>query len=88
MHRLAGAIAAAGLLVGGAAGAWADQPGRDWMSKDAVKQQMERQGYSGILMEADDGHWEGEAIKDGRIVEFHADAHTGKITKSKPKAED
>jgi hypothetical protein len=70
------------------AGAFADQPGADWMSKDAVKQKMQAAGYSGILMEADDGHWEGEAIKDGRIVEFHADAHSGEITRSQPKTED
>lgn len=83
------AIALAALVLSAAATvASADQPGRDWMSKSAVKQQMEAQGYSGILMEADDGRWEGEAIKDGRIVKFHADPHTGRITKSVPKTED
>jgi hypothetical protein len=50
--------------------ALADQPGADWMSKVDIKKQMEAQGYSSILVEADDGPWEGEAIKDGRIVEF------------------
>ncbi len=68
--------------------ALADQPGADWMTKEAVKTQMQSEGYSAIVMGADDGHWEGEAVKDGRIVEFHADAHTGKITKSEPKTED
>jgi hypothetical protein len=66
----------------------ADQPGADWIGKAALKTQMQAEGYSGIIAEADDGHWEGEAIKDGRIVEFHADPRTGKITKSEPKTED
>jgi hypothetical protein len=66
----------------------ADQPGSDWMSKHDVMQQMEQQGFSGIVMEADDGRWEGLAVKDGRIVKFHADPHTGKITKLKPKTKD
>lgn len=65
-----------------------DQPGPDWMSKAALKKQMESEGYSAIVVGVDDGHWEGEAVKDGRIVEFHADGKTGKITKSKPKSED
>lgn len=65
-----------------------DQPGADWMSKVDLKKQMERDGYSAIVVGVDDGHWEGEAVKDGRIVEFHANGKTGKITKSKPKTED
>lgn len=65
-----------------------DRPGADWMQKPALKQQMQNEGYSAIVVGADDGHWEGEAVKDGRIVEFHADARTGKITKSQPKTED
>jgi hypothetical protein len=68
--------------------ALADQPGADWMSKVDLKKQMEAQGYSSILVEADDGPWEGEAIKDGTIVEFHADPHSGKITKFKVKTKD
>jgi hypothetical protein len=65
--------------------ALADRPGPDWMKEADVKKQMEKQGYSSITMEADDGHWDGEAVKDDKIVEFHADAHTGQITKSEPK---
>lgn len=67
---------------------WADQPGPDWMSKAGLKAQMQKQGYSAIVVGADDGHWEGEAVKGGRIVEFHADGKTGAITKSEPKTED
>ena len=75
-------------LVMGTGLALADQPGADWMSKADLKKMMESQGYSAIVVGADDGHWEGEAVKDGKIVEFHADAHTGEITKSEPKTED
>ncbi|WP_245930793.1 PepSY domain-containing protein [Methylobacterium radiodurans] len=72
-----------------AGGAYAkDRPGSDWISKDDLKKQMQSEGYSAIVVGVDDGHWEGEAVKDGRIVEFHADGKTGKITKSKPKTED
>lgn len=79
-------ITAAFILATGSA--YADMPGADWMSKDALKKQMQGEGYSAIVVGADDGHWEGEAVKDGKIVEFHADAHSGKITKSLPKTED
>lgn len=68
--------------------ALAGQPGADWMSKADLKKSMEGQGYSAIVVGADDGHWEGEAVKDGHIVEFHADGKTGKITKSQAKTED
>ncbi len=76
------------MTLGGTALADHDQPGPDWISKADVIKQMQGQGYSGIILEADDGHWEGEAIKDGRIVEFDADPHTGKITRVEPKHED
>lgn len=65
-----------------------DKPGADWISKDNLKQQMQKEGYSAIVVGVDDGHWEGEAVKEGRIVEFHADGKTGKITKSEVKTED
>lgn len=78
---------AAAFAVAGSTVAYADTPGADWMSKVDLKKKMESEGYTAIVAGADDGHWEGEAVKDGRIVEFHADAHTGKITKSEPKRE-
>lgn len=81
-------LATSAALVLGSGVALADQPGKDWMSKAEVMKKMQAQGYSGILIEADDGHWEGEAIKDGRIVEFDADAHTGRIIRSRPKTLD
>ena len=79
---------ASALALAGTTFAHAGSPGADWMSKVDLKTKMPSEGYSAIVAGADDGHWEGEAVKDGRIVEFHADAHTGKITKSEPKRED
>jgi hypothetical protein len=87
MHMFKAMIVATAVMTVSAV-ALADQPGADWMSKGDVMKKMEGQGYSAIVMEADDGHWEGEAVKNGTIVEFHADAHTGAVTKSKPKTED
>jgi hypothetical protein len=49
---------------------------------------MEEQGYSEIEITAADGRWEGQAIKDGKIIEFHADPHTGVITKDLKDAKD
>jgi hypothetical protein len=37
-----------------------------------------------LALEADDGRWEGEGIKDGKKMEFHADPKTGVITFEKP----
>ncbi|BBU32564.1 hypothetical protein BTHE68_62980 (plasmid) [Burkholderia sp. THE68] len=70
------------------AGAWvahADTPGSDWMSKEQAIQKLGEQGYSNAYLKADDGHWEGEATKGGRIYELHVDSHSGEITKSEPK---
>jgi hypothetical protein len=32
-------------------------------------------------LEADDGYWEGKGLKDGKLIEFKADPHTGDIIK-------
>jgi uncharacterized membrane protein YkoI len=71
--------------LGLAAAALADMPGKDWMPAAQAKQKIEAQGYSNITeFEADDGHWEGEGIKNGVKMEFHADARTGEIISEKP----
>ena len=36
-------------------------------------------------LEADDGHWEGDATKGGIAYEIHVDPHTGDLTKTEPK---
>lgn len=63
--------------------AWADQPGADWITKAQAQQTLKAAGYTQITkIEADDGHWEGEGLKqDGKKYEFHVDPHSGKITK-------
>jgi hypothetical protein len=81
------------ILFGGATGAaYADHhhdvPGADWITKADLLKKMEDQGYSSVVAKADDGHWEGEAVRDGHIIKFHADAHSGDITMTRPKTGD
>ncbi|HWW66223.1 MAG TPA: PepSY domain-containing protein [Sphingomonadaceae bacterium] len=59
----------------------ADRPGRDWLDRAQVTQILKEQGYQVMKLEADDHHWEGEAVKDGQRFDFHVDPHTGNITK-------
>lgn len=41
--------------------------------------------YSGVTeLEVDDGHWEGEGLKNGVKMEFSVDPRTGAITREKP----
>lgn len=63
--------------------AWADQPGADWISMAQAQETLKAAGYTQVTkIEADDGHWEGEGLKqDGKKYEFHVDPHSGKITK-------
>ena len=59
-----------------------------WISQNALTRQLEEQGYSEIEVTAVGGRWEGQAVKDGKIIEFHADPHTGVITKELNAAKD
>jgi hypothetical protein len=62
-----------------------DVPGADWMPKDQVMQKLEAAGYSNVTgLQADDGYWEGKGVKNGKILEFHVDPHTGAFTKEEP----
>ena len=59
----------------------ADQPGPDWMTAQQVIEQVLKSGYTQVTkLEADDGRWEGEGIKNGQKMDFHADPKTGVIT--------
>lgn len=70
---------------GGLALAGGDKPGADWMPADQVRQKLMDAGYTSITeLEADDGHWEGEGLKNGVKMEFHVDPKTGAITKEQP----
>ena len=78
------ALALGVMLLSGAA-AFADTPGADWMPMDQVKQKLMSAGYTTVTkIEADDGHWEGEGVKAGKKMQFHADPKTGAITSEKP----
>jgi hypothetical protein len=62
--------------------AMADQPRADWMSKAQVVEKLKASGYTSVSkLKADDGHWEGKGTKDGKVMEFHVDPHTGTVTK-------
>lgn len=87
MNRFILFIASAALF--STTAAFADKAGADWMPKEKVVQKLAAHGLTGVSgMDADDGHWEGDAIRNGKIVEFHADAHTGKLINVKPKHKD
>jgi Peptidase propeptide and YPEB domain len=61
-----------------------DWPGPDWMSRSEVVKTLEAAGYTDVgYLEADDGHWEGKGMKNGRLVKFHVDPHSGAIYKEK-----
>lgn len=64
----------------------ADQPGPNWLSMDAVIKILNNEGYSVVTeLEADDGHWEADASKDGKVYEIHIEPKTGKVIKVEPK---
>ncbi|KQP91225.1 MULTISPECIES: PepSY domain-containing protein [unclassified Methylobacterium] len=58
----------------------AEMPGADWLTPAQTKEALKSAGYSEITkLEADDGHWDGEGIKNGRRMTFDADPRTGAI---------
>lgn len=80
---LAGSLMLACMAFGSVA--IADTPGQDWIPMEKVISIVKDHGYTSISeLEADDGHWEGDGIKNGQKYEFHVDPHSGKITKDKP----
>jgi hypothetical protein len=69
------------LLVGTAGAALADKPGADWLPAEQVITKVKASGYTVIgKIEADNGRWEGEGLKNGQWMDFHADAKTGAVT--------
>ena len=58
-----------------------DQPGPDWMPAQQVIEQVLKSGYTQVTkIEAEDGRWEGEGVKNGQKIAFQADPKTGVIT--------
>ena len=48
---------------------------------EQVKAKVMQSGYTQVnKLEADDGRWEGEGIKNGQKKDFYADPRTGQIT--------
>jgi Peptidase propeptide and YPEB domain len=56
-----------------------DHPGADWISKDVAIAKVKALGYDAVRLEADDGHWDGEATKNGQFFDIHVDPHTGAL---------
>lgn len=76
---------ASALAIGVAAPAFADQPGPDWISAEQVMQKLKDAGYTQISeLDADDGRWEGEGMKNGQKMEFDVDPKTGAIQNERP----
>jgi hypothetical protein len=80
MNRFASVVFAIALSTASIGLARADQPGPDWMPAQQVIEKVLQSGYTQVTqLEADDGRWEGEGIKNGQKMEFHADSRTGVI---------
>jgi peptidase YpeB-like protein len=78
-------VLAGSLAIGSVKLVKADQPAADWMPAQQVIETVLKSGYTQVTkLEADDGRWEGEGIKNGQKMEFHADPKTGAITFEKP----
>jgi hypothetical protein len=85
MNKLTSAVFALSLAIVSLNVAKADQPGQDWMPAQQVIEQLLKSGYTLISkIEADDGRWEGEGIKNGQKMKFHADPKTGAIITERP----
>ncbi len=70
-------------MIGGAfmaVPASADTPGPRWLNVAQVTREIARQGYRVVEIEADDGRWEGEMMRNGRRFEFRANPRTGRLT--------
>jgi hypothetical protein len=73
-------VLAAALLTGGSLTSKADQPGSDWMPAEQVKEKVMQAGYKSPSSRP---MIEGEGVKDGRKMDFHADPKTGQIAHEK-----
>ena len=60
-------------------------PGQDWITMEQATQKVKDAGYSTVTkLEADDGRWEGEGVKNGQRMEFHVDPRSGAISNEHP----
>ncbi|WFU20063.1 PepSY domain-containing protein [Bradyrhizobium sp. CB3481] len=85
MNKFIAAGLAAVFAAGSSNVALADQPAADWMPAQQVIEKVLNAGYTQVTkLEVDDGRWEGEGMKNGQKMEFHADPRTGVINFEKP----
>lgn len=59
--------------------AFADEPGKDWISIGRVERLLQKEGYRLIEIESKDDHWEAEATRHGRTWDFKLNPKTGRI---------
>jgi hypothetical protein len=60
----------------------ADIPGKNWLTQVQVTKKLAGLGFKRVIkLEADDGHWEGDAMKGRRIYEIHVDPNSGALIK-------
>ena len=82
MSKVSASLFVAILIVVPITLASADQPGPDWMPMEQVKAQVMQSGYTEVTkLEADDGQWEGEGIKNGQKMEFNAERVSERMCK-------
>ncbi|CAH1658134.1 Peptidase [Hyphomicrobiales bacterium] len=78
MSRLKAVLCTVTLTAAFASHALADVPGPDWLPMEQVIAKLKESGYSAIhALEADDGRWEGEGMKNGRVMDFAVDPRSG-----------
>ncbi|GJD93898.1 hypothetical protein OCOJLMKI_1096 [Methylobacterium iners] len=66
--------------VAAAAGQGESKPAADWLPVDQIRKGLMSAGYTEITkMEVDDGHWDGEGVKNGRRMKFEVDPKSGAI---------
>jgi uncharacterized membrane protein YkoI len=82
MTKMLTFAAAASLALGLAGGAaLADPVGPGWISIEQATQKAKDAGYTDVSkIEADDGRWEGQGVKNGQTFEFHIDPKTGAVS--------
>lgn len=64
--------------------AFADEPGRGWISIGKVERLLKTEGYRLIEIEAKNDHWEAEATRHGRTWDFKLSPKTGRIVSIEP----
>lgn len=85
MTKISKIALAAVLAFGFAGSAFADRVGPGWISLEQAMQKAKDAGYTEISkIEADDGRWEGQGMKNGKVLEFHMDPKTGAISDEHP----